>query len=107
MPPAMRLGDKALIPSDAHGCPACPHVAATGPAIVGSPNVNTNARPAIRLDDIGIHAVCCGQNMWTAQSASATVNINGKGAYRIADQAKSCGGMGMVIEGSPNVIIGG
>src|SRR5262245_20021282 len=49
-----RLGDKAQVPLDAHGCPACPHPG-VGPAIAGSPDVNTNRRPAIRLDDPGIH----------------------------------------------------
>lgn len=38
MPPQARLGDKAFIAADAHGCVACPH-AATGPAVEGSPNV--------------------------------------------------------------------
>ena len=95
-----------MVPADAHGCPACPHPA-VGPAIMGSPNVNINSRPALRKDDTGVHAACCGPNMWTAKSGSGTVNINGKGAHRLSDQNTHCGGTGMLIEGSANVIIGG
>lgn len=35
-----------------------------------------------------------------------TVFINGKGAHRMGDQNRHCGGMGQLIEGSPNVIVG-
>ncbi len=79
MPPAIRLGDMAQIPACAHGCPACPHPA-VGPAIAGSPNVLINSLPAIRQDDPGIHAICCGTNMWKAFMGSTTVKINGKPA---------------------------
>jgi uncharacterized Zn-binding protein involved in type VI secretion len=79
----------------------------TGPAIAGSPTVFVNNRPALRLGDKGIHAVCCGTNMWETVSGSATVQIDGKAAVRKGDQAKHCGGMGTMIEGSPDVIVGG
>jgi hypothetical protein len=49
---------------------------------------------------------CCGTNTWTATQGSATVFINGKGAHRLGDQNRHCGGMGQLIEGSPNVIVG-
>jgi outer membrane protein OmpA-like peptidoglycan-associated protein/uncharacterized Zn-binding protein involved in type VI secretion len=101
-----RLGDKANVPLDAHGCPACPHPG-IGPAIQGSPDVNVNRRPALRVDDPGVHAACCGANTWTATKGSPTVIINGKGAHRMGDQNRHCGGMGQLIEGSPNVIVGG
>jgi len=100
-----RLGDKANVPLDAHGCPACPHPA-TGPAIQGSPDVNVNRLPALRVGDPGIHSACCGTNTWTATEGSATVFINGKRAHRMGDQSRHCGGMGRLIEGSPNVIVG-
>jgi uncharacterized Zn-binding protein involved in type VI secretion len=100
-----RLGDKANVPIDAHGCPACPHPG-IGPAIVGSPDVNVNRRPALRVDDTGIHTACCGPNTWTATVGSQTVFINGKGAHRMGDQNRHCGGMGQLVEGSPNVIVG-
>jgi uncharacterized Zn-binding protein involved in type VI secretion len=77
-----------------------------GPAIRGSSDVNVNRRPALRIDDPGIHAACCGTNTWTATTGSMTVLINGKGAHRIGDQNRHCGGMGQLIEGSPNVIVG-
>ena len=105
-PPAARLGDKAQIPADAHGCVACPQPA-IGPAIAGSPDVLTNNRPAIRQNDPGLHAACCGTNTWNASQGSATVFINNKPAVRQGDQTKHCGGSGRMIEGSSNVIIGG
>lgn len=105
MPPQARLGDKALVPADAHGCPACPHTA-TGPAIAGSPNVLVNGRPAIRVDDPGIHAACCGPNKWNAKTGSRSVLINGRKAHRLSDLVRHCGGMGQTIEGSPNVLVG-
>ncbi len=106
MPPQARLGDKALVPADAHGCPACPHTA-TGPAIAGSPNVVVNGRPAIRVDDPGIHAACCGPNTWNAKTGSGSVFINGRAAHRLGDVVKHCGGMGQTVEGSANVFVGG
>jgi uncharacterized Zn-binding protein involved in type VI secretion len=105
MPGQGRLGDKANVSSDAHGCPGCPHPG-IGPAIQGSVNVFVNGRPALRVDDIGIHAVCCGANMWQAQQGSATVFINGKAAFRTNDPTKHCGGQGKLIEGSSDVIVG-
>jgi uncharacterized Zn-binding protein involved in type VI secretion len=62
VPEASRLGDKAKNQLDAHGCPACPHPT-IGPAIAGSPNVLTNGRPAIRLQDPRIHAACCDRHI--------------------------------------------
>jgi hypothetical protein len=35
-----------------------------------------------------------------------TVFINGKGAHRMGDPTRHCGGIGQLIEGSPNVIVG-
>src|SRR5580692_363858 len=101
-----RLGDKANVALCAHGCPACPHPA-TGPAIAGSPNVQVNSRPALRVDDAGIHAACCGPNQWRALQGSATVFINGKAAHRVGDATQHCGGNGKLVEGSPNVDVGG
>jgi len=105
MPGQGRLGDKAYVPQDAHGCPFCPHPG-TGPAISGSPTVSVNKRPALRVDDIGMHAACCGKNTWQAKTGSETVFIDNKAAHRQTDQTKHCGGDGQLIEGSPNVIVG-
>jgi uncharacterized Zn-binding protein involved in type VI secretion len=108
MPGQCRLGDKSQATADIHGslCCASGHPA-NGPAIQGSPNVLVNSMPAVRQQDIGVHAACCGPNMWTAQLGSMTVMINGKGAHRMMDMDMHCGGVGMMIEGSPNVIVGG
>jgi hypothetical protein len=69
--------------------------------------VNCNGRPALRVGDPGIHMACCGPNTWTAKLGSTTVFINGKCAYRMTDTSEHCGGLGQLIEGSPNVIVGG
>ena len=105
MPGQTRLGDKSQVPADAHGCPACPHPC-IGPAIVGSPDVNVNGRPALRVGDTGIHMACCGPNTWTAQTGSSTVLINGQPAHRVGDHDLHCGGMGQMISGSPDVMVG-
>ncbi len=106
MPPQGRLGDKSNAPADAHGCPACPHPV-IGPAIIGSPNVLVNHRPALRVGDTGIHTACCGPNTWIATKGSGSVFINGKPAHRLGDTDQHCGGVGQLIEGSNNVITGG
>ncbi len=106
MPPQARVGDKSNVPVDAHGCTACPHDC-TGPAIQGSPNVNVNKLPAVRVGDMGVHMACCGPNTWTAAAGSATVMINNQAAHRLGDQDTHCGGPGQMIEGSDNVITGG
>src|SRR5215510_12364611 len=106
MPGAARLGDKAQIMPDAHGCPACPHPG-LGPTIAGSPDVNVNKLPAIRRDDPGIHTACCATNQWKTMQGSQTVYINGKPATRMGDKTRHCGGIGTMIQGSLNVIVGG
>jgi uncharacterized Zn-binding protein involved in type VI secretion len=89
-----------------HGCPACPHPA-IGPAIQGSPDVHVNGRPVVRVGDKGVHAACCGGNMWTAAAGSATVMVNNKPAHRQGDACTHCGGVGKMVEGSENVVTGG
>lgn len=66
----------------------------------------TNGLPSLRVGDPGIHAACCGPNTWNAKTGSATVFINGRKAHRRGDLTKHCGGIGQLIEGSPNVIVG-
>ena len=105
MPPASRLGDKAHAPADAHGCKSCAHPV-TGPSVVGSPDVLINGKPAMRLGDAGIHSGCCGPNTWQAVMGSATVLINGMPAVRLGDMTQHCGGVGKLIEGSADVMIG-
>jgi uncharacterized Zn-binding protein involved in type VI secretion len=102
MPGVCRLGDKAKIDADAHGCPACPHKA-IGPAVVGSGNVNVNGAPALRQGDMGIHAACCGPNLWHVIQASAKVFVNGQPMVRKGDTTQHCGGIGEMIEASGDV----
>jgi uncharacterized Zn-binding protein involved in type VI secretion len=101
-----RLQDKSKVDADAHGCNSCAHPC-VGPAVSGSPNVKINGKLALRVGDNGTHSSCCGPNTWVAQAGSGTVKINGKGAHRKDDADKHCGGMGKMIEGSPNVYSGG
>jgi uncharacterized Zn-binding protein involved in type VI secretion len=105
MPPQGRVGDKSQVPADAHGCLSCPHPC-IGPATSGSPDVNVNGRPALRVTDPGVHTMCCGPNKWTASGGSGTVFINNLPAHRQTDEVIHCGGMGHLIEGSNNVITG-
>lgn len=105
MPAQGRLGDTSKVPADAHGCPGCPHPA-VGPAITGSPNVQVNGLAALRVTDMGIHAACCGPNTWQAFRGSPTVLINNLRAHRLGDDDLHCGGMGSLIQGSPNVFVG-
>jgi uncharacterized Zn-binding protein involved in type VI secretion len=105
MPEQSRVGDNSHVAEDAHGCPACPHVC-IGPATLGSPSVFVNAKPALREGDKGVHAACCGPNTWTATTGSGTVFINGKPAHRKGDTDTHCGGVGAMVEGSPNVFTG-
>lgn len=106
MPGAGRLGDNSNVEADAHACPACPHPS-IGPAISGSPDINVDGRPALRVSDTGVHAACCGPNTWEAIEGSDSVFFDGKPAHRIGDSDRHCGGVGELIEGSGDVIIGG
>jgi len=103
---AGRVGDQALCPEDGHGCPACDH-AVVGPAKEGSPDVFVNGRAALRVGDPGQHRACCGDNVWEAQAGSTGVFFNGIAAHRLGDATKHCGGVGELVEASPNVFIGG
>ncbi len=62
---------------------------------------------ALRIGDPGSHAACCGPNSWNAAQGSGTVTINDIPAHRLGDQTIHCGGVGALIIGSPNVIVGG
>ena len=105
MPPACRLGDNAFCPADAHGCPACAH-SVIGPAITGSEDTLINSKKALRVTDQGVHSACCGPNQWMAVEGSPTVLINALMAHRLGDQTQHCGGMGKLVEGSSDVLIG-
>lgn len=104
MPGAARVGDKSQCPADSHGCPGCAH-SVVGPAVSGSPDVLINGKPAVRVGDSGIHAACCGPNTWTASQGSPDVFVNGKPIHRLGDVDQHCGGIGRMIEASPDVLI--
>jgi uncharacterized Zn-binding protein involved in type VI secretion len=104
MPAAARLGDNAQVDADAHGCPSCPHPA-IGPIVTGSPDVFVNSKPSARVDDLGIHAICCGPNNYQIVKGSPTVYVNGKPMARMNDKTKHCGGSGPIKEGSPDTMI--
>ena len=106
MPAAARLGDKGQIEADAHGCPACPHPG-TGPIVTGSADVFINKRPAARAQstDLGVHAVCCGANIFELTKGSPTVYVNNKPVAFNGSQTKHCGGNGKLIEGSDDVFV--
>jgi len=104
--PQGRVGDKAKIKKDSHGKGCCPHTC-EGPATSGSPNVYVNTKQALRVSDPGTHKKCCGSNKWNAKKGSSTVLINNLPAHRLGDATKHCGGDGVLIEGSPNTIVGG
>jgi uncharacterized Zn-binding protein involved in type VI secretion len=77
-----------------------------GPAVTGSPDVLVNFKPALRVTDLGVHAACCGPNMWQATKGSATVVINNLAAHRLGDTDQHCGGVGQLVDGSADVITG-
>ena len=106
MPNQGRLGDLGSCPADGHGSVCCSH-GVIGPAVAGSGNVQVNGRAALRTTDPGVHAACCGPNVWVATGCSGTVLINGLGAHRLGDLTVHCGGVGVLVTGSDNVVVGG
>ena len=62
-----------------------------------------NGSPALRVDDIGMHATCCGTNMWKIVQASAQVFVNSSQVVRQGDPTLHCGGIGKMVEASANV----
>lgn len=96
MPPAARIGD-------IHTCPAVtgtvPHVG--GPIIgPGSPTVLIGGMPAARVSD---QATCVGPPD-VIVAGSGTVLISGMPAARVGDTTAHGG---VIVVGSPTVIIGG
>lgn len=106
MPPQSRVTDNAQNPADAHGCPACPHPV-VGPGKKGSPDILVNGLEPLRVGDPGTHSACCGPNTWVVQKGSSTVYFNNIPAARLGDTTTHCGGVGALIQGSPDLIVGG
>lgn len=105
MQPQARVGDFSGVPSDVHGKPCCAHVC-SGPGVSGSPDVFVNGQAALRVTDFGVHALCCDINMWVALTGSNVVKINNLPAHRMFDFDVHCGGMGFMVQGSPDVFVG-
>ncbi len=82
---------------DSHGCLACPHPISRGPITTGSPNVFVNGKPAARVGDVGVHAMCCGANTFKIISGDSQVLINGRPAAKIGSQTQHCGSMGEIV----------
>lgn len=104
--PLCSVGDLARNERDVHGCDACPHDV-RGPATVGSPTVQIHGKPVLRRCDSGVHANCCGNQVWEAVQGSATVLVDGRPVVRLHDMTRHCGGAGEMIEGSADILVGG
>lgn len=91
-----RLGSIAQCPSDAHGCPACPHPV-IGPLIQASPNYTIDGLPIARVGDLGVHQACCGPNSYSVVAGDPEIIINGKQVPRIGDRTRHCGGDGKFV----------
>ncbi len=102
---AGRVQDLGFNPADVHGCPACPHPV-IGPAISGSPDVLINNLNALRIGDPGVHALCCGPNIWACLTGSETVYVNNIAHHRLYDLNLHCGGIGLLVTASSDVDVG-
>jgi uncharacterized Zn-binding protein involved in type VI secretion len=95
-----RVGDRAVCPADAHGCPACPHPV-SGPIMSGSPTVIIDGRPAARVGERGAHTACCGPNLFEIVGGDPEVLIDGRPAAKIGGPTRHCGGAGTISKAQP------
>src|SRR5687767_8287890 len=102
---ASRLGDYSFAGVPKPGRSSRTHTA-SGPATTGSPNVIINNRAAVRVDDRGMYHGVGGSGAWRAAHGAPRVLINGRRAHRTHDENKHRGGVGEMLQGSPNVVIG-
>jgi uncharacterized Zn-binding protein involved in type VI secretion len=91
-----RVGSLAQCPADAHGCPACPHPV-RGPLFEGVPDVQIDGKLVARVGDRGIHAACCGPNMFTVTTGDPEILISGRPVPRLRDGTRHCGGVGQIV----------
>lgn len=103
--PTAREGDRARSHDAAHNCRDCEEVI-EGPATTGSDNVHLNGRRILRLCDRGTHTNCP-DSRWRAVEGAATVFVNRRPVVRLGDDSQHCDGMGELIEGSEDCLIGG
>jgi len=79
-----------------------------GPIQTGAGTVYIENCQAARLNDMGVHAACCGPNIYTIITASSTVVIEGSAAARLGDSTLHCGtAAGSIVTGAGTVTIGG
>jgi uncharacterized Zn-binding protein involved in type VI secretion len=92
---AARLNDRALNSS------------ANGTSATGSVNVLINNRPALRVNDSGVHHTgecCCPE--WHVTGGASRVQVNTFLMARVGDSTEHCSGSGQVTTGSSNVLVG-
>jgi uncharacterized Zn-binding protein involved in type VI secretion len=90
------VGMLAICPAEAHGAPMDP-VKVVGPITTGSSHVLVNGKPAARVGDRGVHAVCTGPNTFEITSGDESVLIDGRAAAKIGSITRHCGGMGSIV----------
>ncbi len=99
MPPAARITDMHVCPTQTPGTPPIPHV---GGPITG-PGVSTVLIAGMPAAVVGDMATCVGPPD-SIVKGSSTVLIGGKPAARMGD---SCVHGGSIVAGAPTVMIGG
>jgi uncharacterized Zn-binding protein involved in type VI secretion len=82
---------------------------ATGVAIGVGRAVAVNGRRPLAMGDRGVYLACCGRPLvpWVVAEGSATVLINGIHAGRVGSGTAHQAGRGALIDGSPDVLVGG
>lgn len=90
------VGGEAYCPADAHGGPQGA-TSVRGPINSGSPTVLLGGRPAARVGDVGVHAVCDGPNSFKITDGDPLVLIDGRPAARIGSSTEHCGGYGRIV----------
>jgi uncharacterized Zn-binding protein involved in type VI secretion len=75
-------------------------------SLTGSANVLINNRSALRIGDRGRPMDCGNTSHWRASEGANRVLINGRAAHRSGDETRHCCGLGYLIDGSLNVLIG-
>lgn len=100
-----RVGARAFAPSDAHGCPGCPHPV-SGVVISGSTQVLIGGLPVACEGDRGVQAGCCGPNQFVISGGDDNVRINGRRVAMIGSPTTHCGGRGHIVASAPSGEIG-
>ena len=108
MPQAARVGDIAVgIPHchSVHPWSPVPHPI-TGPIQTGAATVYIENIQAARINDLGVHAACCGPNTYQIISGSGTCIIESSPAARVGDTTLHCAtSTGTIVSGSATVMI--